>query len=254
MVNDIKYNQNIIERYNWVERYTHTFHAISMIILLFTGFAIYYRWNIISMHNARTWHMIAVPFLLVTNWILVPYGIISHGLEEGGIKGIGHHFLNSYIFNKNDYDRLKKIISNFFGKEKKYPKYSIYLRDTNHYYTKLHPLFKIFIVIEGICIFLVFITGLVLYDVDWIFLNIHVSRIIISLFGYISSLFHMNSLSFIRLLHLLMTYFFVFEFIIHVFILEFNPKVFRYWKSIFIDGKEEIDGPIIETIESKDVH
>lgn len=239
-----------IERYNWLERWTHTFHAIAMITLLFTGFAIYYRWDFISMHNARMWHMIAVPFLLVTNWILVPYGIISHGLEEGGIKGVGSHFLNSYIFNSNDAKIVKKIFLNFFGKGK-YPKFSIYSKDTGHYHTKLHPIFKIFIVIEGLCIFLVFITGLVLYDVNWTFLHIPISKILITIFGFISPVFNMNSLSFIRLIHLLMTYFFVFEFICHVFILEFDPNVFRYWKSIFIDGKEELNGPVLEVIQHK---
>lgn len=239
-----------IERYNWVERWTHTIHAIAMITLLFTGFAIYYRWNFITMHNARVIHMIAVPFLLVTNWILVPYGIISHGFSEGGLKGIKDHFLNSYIFNSNDAKLLKQIMLSFIGKGE-YPKFSIYSKDTNHYHTKLHPLFKIFIVVEGICIFIVFITGIVLYDVNWIFFHIPISKIIISIFGYISPLFNMNSLAFIRLIHLLMTYFFVFEFICHVFILEFDPKVFRYWKAIFIDGKEKIDSPMLRIISDK---
>lgn len=39
-------------------------------------------------------------------------------------------------------------------------------------------------------------------------------------------------------LHLLMTYWFVFELVIHVGIFEFDPKVLKYYKAILRSGKE----------------
>lgn len=254
-----------IERYNWVERWTHTFHAIAMLVLIFTGLVIYFRWDIMTMHNARILHMIMVPVLILTNWFLVPYGIISHGLAEGAekkagslsekivnsLKGVVSHFYHSYIFNKDDARILKQAIVNFFdlsGKTK-YPAFTIYNKDGGHYKTKLHPMFKIFIVVEGMCIFLVFITGIVLYAVDWSILGIPVASWITTIFGWFAPILDLTPLAFIRWVHLLMTYFFMFELVCHALILEFDPKVFRYWKSIFITGTEEIDGPVIEVTE-----
>jgi len=237
-----------VERYNWVERWTHTFHAIAMLLLIFTGLVIYFGWDIMSFHNARMLHMIMVPVLILTNWFLVPYGIISHGWQEGGIKGIIHHFYYSYIFNIEDFRRLKGMVLNFFGMQKKYPEFTVYNEKTGHYKTKLHPLFKIFIVVEGMCIFLIFITGIVLYDIDLTIFFIPISEILIWIFAWVAPFFDMNSLAFIRWLHLALTYFFIFELICHAFILEFDPKVFRYWKSIFVDGKEDLDSPVVEVI------
>jgi Cytochrome b(N-terminal)/b6/petB. len=236
-----------VERYNWVERWTHTFHAIAMLVLIFTGLVIYFRWDIMSFHNARMLHMIMVPVLLLTNWFLVPYGILSHGWQEGGIKGIITHFYYSYIFNIEDYRRLKGMVLNFFGKEDKYPKFTVYNEKTGHYKTKLHPMFKIFIVVEGMCIFLIFITGIVLYDVNLTIL-LPISGIITWVFGLFAPLLNMNGLEFIRWLHLALTYFFIFELVCHTLILEFDTKVFKYWKSIFIDGKEDLEGSVVEVI------
>ena len=238
-----------LERYNWVERWTHTFHALAMLLLIFTGLAIYFRWEFITFHNARVIHMIMVPVLILTNWFLVPYGIISHGYAEGGIKGIIMHFKNSYIFGKDDFLRLKGMILNFFGKQTDYPKFTVYNTKTGHYVTKLHPVFKLIIVLEGMCIFLIFITGIVLYKVDWGLFGLPIAVWITQVFGWISPLFNLSGLAFIRWFHLALTYFFILELIVHVLILEFDPKVIRYWKSIFYDGKEEVHGPVIQTID-----
>ncbi len=52
--------------------------------------------------------------------------------------------------------------------------------------------------------------------------------------------FGLSSLEFFRILHLLMTYWFVFELIVHVGILELDPKVWKYYKAIFWSGKEDL--------------
>jgi cytochrome b subunit of formate dehydrogenase len=50
----------------------------------------------------------------------------------------------------------------------------------------------------------------------------------------------MSSLEFLRVIHLLMTYWFVFELIVHVGILQLDPKVWKYYKAIFWSGKEDL--------------
>lgn len=242
----------VVERYNWVERWTHTFHAIAMLVLILTGLAIYFGWEFISFHNARLLHMFAVPVLLVTNWFLVPYGILSHGWQEGGVKGIVKHFYYNYLFNIEDYRRLKGMVLNFFGLQKEYPPYVIYNQATGHYKTKLHPLFKIFIVVEGIAIFLIVITGIVLYAPDWSIIGIPVSDWLLVIFGWFSPFLNMNALQFARWLHLAVTYFFIVELIAHAFILQFSSKNFMYWRSIFIDGKEYLDSPIVQVIDEEE--
>lgn len=238
-----------IERYNWIERWTHTFHAIAMLILIFTGLVIYFRWDFMTMHNARVLHMVAVPFLIITNWFLVPYGIISHGWEEGGVKGVIKHFYSSYVFNSRDAKILKQMIMNFFGKGE-YPEFTIYDKTSGHYITKLHPMFKIFIVLEGIAIFLIFVTGIVLYDVSWSLLGLPIADWITTVFGWFAPWFGFSALSLIRWIHLTLTYFFIFELICHALILELDPKTLRYWKSIFIDGKEDMNGPLVKVVDS----
>jgi cytochrome b subunit of formate dehydrogenase len=242
----------VIERYNWVERWTHTFHAIAMLVLIFTGLAIYFGWEFISFHNARLLHMYAVPVLLVTNWFLVPYGIISHGWQEGGAKGVIMHFYNHHVFNMEDYRRVKGMVLNFFGRQEEYPPYSIYNKATGHYKTRLHPLFKILIILEGIAIFLIVITGIVLYAPDWSFIGIPVSDWLLVIFGWFSPFLDMNALQFARWLHLALTYFFIVELILHAFLLQFSSKNFRHWRSIFIDGKEDLDSPVVQIIDEEE--
>ena len=60
------------------------------------------------------------------------------------------------------------IIGNFFGKGK-YPAFSIYDESSGHYKTKLHPLMKILIVIEGLAIVVIAISGIVLYSARLVF-------------------------------------------------------------------------------------
>lgn len=239
----------IVERWNWLERWTHTFHVLAMLTLIITGIKIYLGWEFMSFHNARALHMIAVPVLLVTNWILVPYNILAGGLEAGhGIKGVISHFLDGYILNGSDIKRIKGIFSNFFGKGE-YPAYTIYNEEEGHYKTKLHPIFKPMIVIEGTAIAIITLTGIVLYSLTWSPLGLPISSWIISLMDILGGFIGMNGLAFNRMIHLLMTYWFIFELVVHALILEFDPKVFKYWKAVFVNGKEDLsDRHFVEVI------
>lgn len=239
----------IVERYTWLERVTHLVHLVAMLTLLVTGFKIYFVWGFMSFQTARTLHMIAVPFFLVANWILVPYNIFSCKGERCGVRDRIGHFKESYMFGKDDMERLVDIIKNFFGRGR-YPAFTIYDERKGHYVTKLHPVLKIMIVLESIAIVIVAITGVVLYNLNWAPFGIPISAWILSITWYFASFFNINALGLLRLLHLLAAYWFVFELVVHVGIIELDPNVWKYHRAIFWSGKEDLsDRHFVKVIE-----
>lgn len=226
----------VVERYTVTDRIAHTVHAVAMLVLIITGLKIYTGWDFMSFHTARGLHMIMVPFLLAVNWILIPYNIFSEG---HGFMGKISHFKDHYIFGPKDAARMGGIIGNFFRKGR-YPAFSIYDETTGHYKTKLHPLMKILIVLEGTALFFIAVSGVVLYKLDWSLFGLPIASWILSITGLISPIFNLSALQFLRLLHLLLTYWFVFELVVHVGILEFDPHVWKYYKAIFLTGKEDL--------------
>jgi methanophenazine hydrogenase, cytochrome b subunit len=242
----------IVERYTWLERVTHLVHLITIFVLLITGLKIYFGWDFMAFQTARTWHMIAVPFFLVANWILVPYNLFSCKEERCSVRDRIMHFRDSYVFGKADTERLIDIIKNFFGKGR-YPAFTIYDEHKGHYVTKLHPVLKILIVLESIAIVIVAITGVVLYNLDWAPFGIPVSAWILSVTWYFASFFNINALGLLRLLHLLAAYWFIFELVVHVGIIEFDPDAWKYHKAIFWSGKEDLsDRHFVKVIEEGD--
>lgn len=234
----MKSNNNrskVVERYTVTDRIAHTVHAIAMLVLIITGLKIYAGWDFMSFHSARALHMIAVPFLLAVNWILIPYNIFSEG---HGVYGKIMHFVDHYIFGPKDLARLGGMIKNFFGKGK-YPAFSIYDEEKGHYGTKLHPLMKVLIPLEGLALVLIAISGIVLYKLDWSLFGLPIAQWITSVAGIFAPVFGMSAVGFLRLIHLLMTYWFIFELVIHVGILELDPNVWKYYKAIFLTGKED---------------
>ncbi|AKB79632.1 Methanophenazine hydrogenase cytochrome b subunit [Methanosarcina horonobensis HB-1 = JCM 15518] len=242
----------IVERYTWLERVTHLVHLVAMFTLLITGFKIYFGWDFMSFQTARAFHMIAVPFFLVANWILVPYNIFSCKGERWCVRNRVKHFKESYVFGEDDAERLSGIVRNFFGKGK-YPAFTIYDEQEGHYVTKLHPMLKLLIIFESTAIALIAITGVVLYNIAWAPLGLPISEWILSAAWYVASLFNVDALGLIRLVHLFAAYWFVFELIVHVGILEFDPDVWKYHKAIFWSGKEDLsDRHFVRVIEEKD--
>lgn len=242
-------NPMVVERYSGLDRMIHIIHAAAMLTLIITGLKIYFGWDFMSFHTARALHMFAVPFLLVVNWFLIPVSIVL--ASEGGILPRFMHFWDHYIFGPKDAARMAGIIGNFFGKGK-YPAFSIYDEASGHYKTKLHPLMKILIVIEGLAIVVIAITGIVLYSLNWSFLGLPIASWILSIGGLFAPAFGLSSLEFLRIIHLLMTYWFVFELVVHVGILEFDPHVWKYYKAIFWSGKEDLtDTHYAEVVKTK---
>jgi len=99
---------------------------------------------------------------------------------------------------------------------------------------------KILIVLEGTAIFLIAVSGIVLYKLDWSLFGLPIGSWILSIGGLIAPVFDLTAIQFYRLLHLLMTYWFVFELVVHIGILEFDPHVWKYYKAIFLTGKEDL--------------
>ena len=241
-------NPTIVERYSLLDRVVHIVHAAAMLTLIITGLKMYFGWSFMSFHTARALHMFAVPFLLVVNWFLIPVAIVL--ATGGGITEKFSHFLNHYVFGPKDASRMAGIIGNFFGKGK-YPAFTIYDEASGHYKTKLHPLMKILIVLEGLAIVIIALSGIVLYSLNWSLFGLPIASWILSAGGLIAPYFGMSSLGFLRTLHLLMTYWFVFELVVHVGILEFDPNVWKYYKAIFWSGKEDLkDTHYVEVVKA----
>lgn len=244
--------KKVVERYTWLERVTHLVHLLAMFTLLITGFRIYFGWDFMAFQTARALHMIAVPFFLVANWVLVPYNIFSCEGKRGCVGDRIKHFRESYMFGEDDAERLLDIFRNFFGKGK-YPAFTVYDKGKEHYVTKLHPILKLLIIFESTAIALIAITGVVLYNIAWAPLGIPISEWILSATWYIASLFGIDALGLIRTVHLLAGYWFVFELVVHVGILEFDPHVWKYHKAIFWSGKEDLsDRHFVREIEESD--
>jgi F420-nonreducing hydrogenase I cytochrome b subunit len=241
----------VVERYTKMERVTHLIHLLSMLILVVTGLKIYLGWDFMDFDKARGLHMIAVPFFLAANWILVPYNVFSCRGEVCYLGDRLNHFIESYIFGHEDFERLKCIILNFFGKGE-YPAFTIYDAREGHYVTKLHPLLKLLIIFESSAILLIAVTGIVLYNLNWSLLGLPVAQWIISIAGIFAPYLNVSALGLIRIGHLAATYWFLFEFVIHVGILELDPKVWKYYKSIFWSGKEDLsDRNFVEVVNKK---
>ncbi len=242
----------IVERYTWLERVTHLVHLVAMLILLITGLKIYFGWEFMTFQTARACHLIAMPFFLVANWILVPYNLFSCKGDKCSVRDRIMHFKDSYMFGKDDAERLAGIIRNFFGRGR-YPAFTIYDEREGHYVTRHHPVLKILIVLESIAIVIVAITGVVLYNLNWAPFGIPVSAWILSVTWYFASFFNANALGVLRLLHLFAAYWFVFELVVHVGILELDPDAWKYHKAIFWSGKEDLsDRQFVRVIEEGD--
>jgi len=247
----IKKKAMIVERYTFLERATHLIHLVALFILIITGLKIYAGWDFMTFHNARSLHMIAVPIFLVANWILVPFNLLTSECKGCVVSGKGHrmmHIIHRYIFGPTDIRRLKLIMLNYIGKGK-YPAFTVYDSEAGHYDDKLHPIMQLLLIFEGSAIFIVALSGIVLYNIEWTLLGLPISAWILSASGLIAPLLDMSALGFLRTLHLAMMYWFVLELVVHVGILEFDPKVWKYYKAIFLNGKEDLsDDAYVEVI------
>ncbi|UZE92540.1 MAG: cytochrome B [Methanosarcinales archaeon] len=236
--------KQLVERWNKPMMAMHWLHMVTCLILIVTGFRIYLGWGLPSTFSqARALHMVAVTGFLVSWFILLPYAMGLEALE--GIKHLGakqgiKHFMKANLFTGDDVHRLKAAMLNFCGKQKEYPALTIYNKKTGLYENKSHPVTKILIPLEGVAVFLIAITGFVLYDLNWTVLGINMGSIILGIATSIGAVFGYSAMTLCRALHLGMMYLFILDLFIHVGILQADPKVKQAWKAMFFTGKEDI--------------
>jgi len=248
----------LVKRYSFLERMAHFVHLATLFILLITGFKIYAGWDFMSYHIALVIHMIAAILFVFVNWIIIPYNVLTtecpscsmcadkvHNIIIHRMRHIAHR----YLFGLTDIRRMKQIFLNYLGKAD-YPAFTVYDVKNEGYIDKLHPVTQLMLFFEGAAVMLVVFTGIVLYDLQWAFFGLPVSEWILSGAEIISASLNMHVLAFIRTAHLMMAYFFIVELIIHVGIVEFDPKVWKYHKAIFLTGKEDLsDSNYVELVD-----
>ena len=237
------------ERHSFMERVAHLTHLISLFVLLITGFKIYFGWGFMAYHDAFYLHIIFAVMFIVANWIMIPYNIATTELPHCEMCKTGKHsalkhrvsgIFNRYIFGPADVKKSWQILLNYVGKAD-YPPITVYDVKNEGYIDKLHPATKFLLPIEGLAVFLIVVTGIVIYDLDWSILGLPISQWLLVIADIVAPIFNMGGIPFMRTIHLLMAYFFIIEVIIHVGIIEFDPKVWKYHKAVFLTGEEDLN-------------
>ncbi|PTD93439.1 hypothetical protein C9439_07705 [archaeon SCG-AAA382B04] len=228
-------DEGLIERYKINEMVQHWFHLISVILLILTGFYIHYGgtyldWLFPTRAFARELHTWFAVVLLFA-WIVLVYNILNLVFEgEAGM----------YFITRSDLRRMKKTILSYVGLSE-YEPFSIYNEEKEKHQTKHAPFWKPFIMIEGIFILIIFLTGFVLWNqaghfgqLSWIVEIINsITKNIIQFFAPQANWLVVN-----RALHVLAAYYFVFEVIFHAWINLADPNAWEYSKAMFYKGKE----------------
>ncbi len=231
-----KAEEGLIERYEINEIIQHWVHLIAVIALILTGFYIFYggtylEWMFGTRGFARELH-IWFAVVLFLAWVVLAYNILNLTLE-------GKAWM--YFITKGDLRRMKKTIMSYFGASD-YEAFSVYNKEKGKHETKHAPFWKPFIMIEGIFIVIIFLTGIALWTpnaelgmLSWIaeILNSITKNVILFLAP------NSNWLTVARSLHLLSAFYFVFEVIFHAWINLADPNSWEYVKAMFYKGKED---------------
>ncbi|WP_406661602.1 cytochrome B [Methanolobus sp. ZRKC3] len=247
----------IVKRYSFLERLAHFVHLFTLFILLITGFKIYGGWDFMSYHIALVIHLSAAFVFVFVNWVIIPYNVMTSECPRCPMCAAGvhnlflhrmNHIAHRYLFGPTDVRRMKQIFLNYLGKGE-YPAFTVYDVKNEGYIDKLHPVTQFMLFFEGGAVMFVVFTGIVLYNLQWTLLGLPISEWLISGAELISDPLDMHVLAFIRTAHLMMAYFFIVELIIHVGIVELDPKVWKYHKAIFLTGKEDLsDSDYVELL------
>lgn len=256
----VQENGLVVKRYSFLERLAHFVHLVSLFILLITGFKIYMGWDFMTYRIALVIHLFAAVLFLFVNWIIIPYNVLMTECPRCPMCATGTHnmFLHKishishrYLFGPTDIRRMKQIFLNYLGKGG-YPAFTIYNVKRRGYIDKLHPVTQFMLFFEGGAVIFIALSGIVLYDPQWIIFGFPVSEWLLSASEMIAPSLNMSALAFIRVIHLLMSYFFIVELIVHVGIVEFDPKVWKYYKALFLTGKEDLsDSDYVELIDAE---
>lgn len=233
-------NRMVVVRHTTLERLSHYANIVFLSALLITGFMIYFGVPYLSYRDAYAIHIIAAAAFVAINWIVVPYSSIINGR------------LAEYWLWPSDIRRLAKILSTFFSGGE-YPRYTIYDEQGRRFRNRLHPVTKLLIYSHYIALFVVSLTGLVLYSTTLTVLDTNISGVVLKILDFVAPTLSLSGLGLARLLHLAAAYWFIVEIIIHVGMVQLDPRKFIHLKSMFLTGKEDLmQDPTAEIVNTKE--
>jgi len=217
----------MVTRHTTLERLSHYASIIFLVSLAGTGFTIYLGLPYLQYQDAYRIHIISAAAFLAVNWIVIPYAAVINGR------------IIEYWFWSSDVRRLLGVLSNFFiGTE--YPRYTIYDERRGKFRNRLHPITKLLIYLNYAALFISTLTGVVLYSTMLTIFSVNISGAVLKVFDFVSPTINMSGFEMARLLHLIAAYWFVIGTVIHVGIVQLDPKKFEHIKSMFLTGREDL--------------
>jgi cytochrome b subunit of formate dehydrogenase len=233
-------NRMVVVRHTTLERLSHYANIVFLAALLATGFAMYFGWPYLSAGDAYAVHIIAAASFVAINWIVTPYSAIANGR------------LAEYWLWPSDLRRLGRILAGFFtGGE--YPRYTVYDEQARRFRNRLHPVTKLLIYSHYIALIIVSFTGLVLYSTTLTVLGTNIPGVVLKVLDFVAPMLDLSGFGLARLLHLAAAYWFIAEIIVHVGMVQLDPRKFIHLKSMFLTGKEDLmEDPTAEIITVED--
>jgi cytochrome b subunit of formate dehydrogenase len=217
----------MVTRHTTLERLCHFMNIVSLALLLASGFIVYLGLPYLPYGDAYAIHIISAAVFVAINWIVMPYSVLVNKT------------LPSYVFWPADLRRLWGTIKNFVtGSE--YPAYTVYDSGKRRFVNRLHPIGKLLLYGHYLALFLASVTGVILYSSSLSLLGVDVSGLILRLMDMAAPSFSLSGMAFARILHVAVAYYFVAEIIVHVGMVQLDPRKFPHLKSMFVDGREDL--------------
>jgi methanophenazine hydrogenase, cytochrome b subunit len=202
-------------------------NIVTLVALLATGFVMYLGMPYLSYSDAYAIHIIAAAAFIANNWIVMPYTAFVNLSLPG------------YFIWFADLKRLFGVINNFItGAE--YPPYTVYDMGKGRFMNRLHPVGKLLLYSHYTALFVATVTGLLLYSRSLSLLGVDISAAILRAMDLMAPSFHLSGMALAMILHVAAAYWFIAEVIIHAGIVQLDPKKFQHFRSMFIDGKEDV--------------
>lgn len=220
-------NRLIVTRHTALERFSHYANILSLAGLAASGFIVYLGLPYLDAADARAIHILCAAVFLAVNWIVIPYNTIVEGR------------LVEIWFLPADLRRLGEVIANFFtGSE--YPRYTIYDERKGRFRNRLHPVTKLLLHSHYVALLIATVTGIVLYSTGLSIVGVNISGIILTVLDFVSPLLSLSGIGLARVLHLAAAYWFIIETVVHVGMVQLDPRKFQHIRSMFVDGREDL--------------
>lgn len=217
----------VVTRHTTLERLSHYANIVFLTVLLGTGFCMYLGLPYLPFSDAYAIHILCAAAFVAINWLVMPYSAIVNGR------------LAEYWLWPADIRRLGRIFSNFFSGGE-YPRYTVYDERGRRFRNRLHPITKLIIYSHYLALLVITTTGLVQYSTSVLVFDTNVSGIVLKVLDFAAPTLGLSGLGLARVLHLAAAYWFIAEVIIHVGMVQLDPKKFIHLKSMFLTGKEDL--------------